>query len=296
MLISRERHKFQVSGVLLLLTNLFAVFRTMKQLSSGKYLGVNSFEYRFDGIILTQNRYESVSSEWHFHENSYFTFILRGGCVENRKKTKIECFPGMLLFYSNQEHHQNEKYVEGSRHFSIEMEENWFRRMAINRSGFEGRFVIRNQKVNESLLKIIPELQNWNNETQLTIEMLVAEMLGNFSNVNSEYSTAPNWLREIKDLLHDSPYKKFSLTELARFASVHPVTISKLFPRFFGTTIGEYVRKIKLEKSFALLAKKHIPIETIALQCGFSDHAHFSRVFKMHKGITPSQYRQFIFS
>lgn len=201
----------------------------------------------------------------------------------------------MLLFYSNQERHKNEGYVDGSRHFSMELKESWLKRLAIDTSAFEGKANVRNRRVKRSLLRIIPELRNKNNETHLMIEMSIADALGEFSNFSFNYSTAPDWLRQIRELLHDSPYKKLSLTELAEFAGVHPVTLSKLFPRFFGMTIGDYIREIKLEKSFALLTRRHVSLQAIALQCGFSDHAHYSRVFKLHKGITPSQYRQFVY-
>lgn len=268
----------------------------MQQFNNGKYLGINTFEHHFDGIIVSQTRYEAdFSSDWHYHENPYFAFVLKGGSVETRRKDKLECLPGMLLFYSSQERHKNEKYQAGTKNFSIEFETNWLKKMHISKRNFDGGFVIEEQKVKDSLFKTMSELRHQNSETQLAVEMLTAEMLGYFSMVKTNYSTAPDWLRQIKDLLHDSPCKPPSLNKLANLSGVHPVTISKLFPRFFGKTIGDYIRGIKLEKSLELLAKKHIPLETIALQCGFSDHAHFSRIFKKRKGFTPSQYREFIF-
>lgn len=274
----------------------YFVLRVVQQFSNGKYLGINTFESRFNGLILTQNRYdEGFSSDWHYHENPYFAFILKGGSIENRRKDNIECLPGMLLFYSSQERHKNEKYQAGSRNFSIEFEASWLETMEINKRNFDGGFIIEEQKVKDSLLKAMSELGNQNSETQLAVEMLVADMLGYFSKIKADYSSVPDWLIRIKDLLHDVPCNSLSLNELANLSGVHPVTISKLFPRFFGTTIGDYIRGIKLEKSLELLSKKYIPIETIALQCGFSDHAHFSRLFKKRKGFTPSQYREFIF-
>jgi hypothetical protein len=79
----------------------------MKQFSNGKYLGINTFERRFEGIIVSQNRYDAdFFSDWHYHENPYFAFILKGGGIENRKMVKVECTPGMLLFYSTQEKHK----------------------------------------------------------------------------------------------------------------------------------------------------------------------------------------------
>ena len=93
----------------------------MQQFANGQYLGINAFERQFNGLITTQNRYEAdLYSEWHYHKNPYFAFILKGGSVEKRKPAEIECLPGMLLFYSTQEKHKNERYQAGSRNFSLE--------------------------------------------------------------------------------------------------------------------------------------------------------------------------------
>jgi AraC-like DNA-binding protein len=59
-------------------------------------------------------------------------------------------------------------------------------------------------------------------------------------------------------------------------------------------TIGDYIRKIKTVQSLGELAKKSIPVDTIALKHGFTDHAHFTRVFKKHTGLTPSAYRSLV--
>jgi AraC family transcriptional regulator len=201
----------------------------------------------------------------------------------------------MLLFYSTQEKHKNERYQAGSRNFSLEFDDDWLKQMGIDRRSFEGGFVIEDQQTKDLFLKLMLETKSQSNETLLAIEVLAVNLLGYFSKAKSNYSTAPDWLIQIKHLLHDVPRETFSLTELAAISGVHPVTISKLFPRFFGVGVGDYIRGIKLEKSLGLLAKRHIPIETIALQCGFADHSHFCRVFKERKGITPSHYRQFLF-
>ncbi len=59
----------------------------MQVLSEGKYLGQNVTQLRKGGLIITKCNYmEGLSSNWHYHENSFFTFILKGGSIEKRKK------------------------------------------------------------------------------------------------------------------------------------------------------------------------------------------------------------------
>ncbi len=68
--------------------------------------------------------------------------------------------------------------------------------------------------------------------------------------------------------------------------------LNRLF-RVQGTTLMQYVWDLRLKLAKDLLCASHdqspICIQTIAEQCGFTSHSHFSRQFKRKYGITPSQ-------
>ena len=48
----------------------------------------------------------------------------------------------------------------------------------------------------------------------------------------------------------------------------------------------------RIEQAKKMLNKPNKLMIDIAIGCGFSDQAHFSRVFKKIEGLTPKQYRQ----
>jgi AraC-like DNA-binding protein len=60
-----------------------------------------------------------------------------------------------------------------------------------------------------------------------------------------------------------------------------------------GTTLMGYVWRARLAKAKHLLLQAaggdHAPIGQIALQCGFSAHAHFSRMFRRQYGVSPTE-------
>ncbi len=59
----------------------------------------------------------------------------------------------------------------------------------------------------------------------------------------------------------------------------------------FSTFINKY--RIKAIKDvFDDFEKKHIPILTIAMDCGFSSLSPFNHAFKEGEGVTPSEYRK----
>jgi AraC-like DNA-binding protein len=101
----------------------------------------------------------------------------------------------------------------------------------------------------------------------------------------------PLWLEQARESLHAQFSEKLSLTNVARAVGVHPVYLSSEFRRRYGTTIGEYVRQLRIESACCQLSSSDAPLVEVALSAGFASQSHFSRVFKRLTGMTPAQYR-----
>ncbi|RDC58741.1 helix-turn-helix transcriptional regulator [Adhaeribacter pallidiroseus] len=94
------------------------------------------------------------------------------------------------------------------------------------------------------------------------------------------------------EILQDKWNEPVTLPELASLTQVHPVTISKHFTRYFACTLGEYRRKLKVNKSLALLRNPHLSLTDVALECGFADQSHFIRIFKEMTGWLPKHFKK----
>lgn len=100
----------------------------------------------------------------------------------------------------------------------------------------------------------------------------------------------PRMLR-VRDLLHDCMSETPKLREIAAAIDVHPSQLSRDFRRCFGISPGEYLRHLRLEHAARQIEETTKPLAKIAADLGFADQAHLSRVFKQHKGLSPSAYR-----
>jgi AraC family transcriptional regulator len=223
------------------------------------------------------------------------TLILKGGSKEKRKKREIECVPGMLLLYPKQETHKNLNYKNNSKNLHIEFDDSWFKKFDIDTSSFEGQCLINNPLLKCGLMNTIAELHTLDNQTGIALEATLLAAISVLT-VAEDNNDKPEWVKKLYELLHDEAKTDWSLSELSYKINVHPVTISKYFPKYFKINIGDYIRMIKIEKSMPLLSKMSIPIEEVALKSGFVDNAHYTRVFKKHTGINPSYYRAFVAS
>lgn len=80
------------------------------------------------------------------------------------------------------------------------------------------------------------------------------------------------------------------LAKVANFSSFH---FHRLFTAWFGETVGDYVRRRRLETAaMRLIAQPRLPVTQVALSVGFGSTEAFARAFKTRFGFTPSAWRQ----
>jgi AraC family transcriptional regulator len=106
-------------------------------------------------------------------------------------------------------------------------------------------------------------------------------------------NASPPWLRRAEEFLRDNFSQQFSCEDVANAAGVHPAHLARVFRRNHDCTIGEYVRRLRLDFAAQALSQDSSLAE-VASAAGFSDQSHLSRIFRNHFGLTPSQYRKIL--
>lgn len=98
-------------------------------------------------------------------------------------------------------------------------------------------------------------------------------------------------MERILTWLHHHYDKPLRLAPLTRIVHLTDSQIQRVFKRSTHMSISQYIGHLRLEKACQLLSQTDIPLSHIALKCGFSDAAHFSRQFRLLKDMPPSHYR-----
>ncbi len=80
--------------------------------------------------------------------------------------------------------------------------------------------------------------------------------------------------------------------EIARAFHYHPYHLSRVMRETTGMTLKAYILDYRIRVAKSLLVSTGDSITDIALQCGFSGSAYFSKVFLKTVGVTPSAYRK----
>lgn len=59
-----------------------------------------------------------------------------------------------------------------------------------------------------------------------------------------------------------------------------------------GETIIEHISRLRIEYACKTLIETNLSIYQIGEKCGFQDYFYFTRIFKRHLKMTPTQYRE----
>lgn len=84
---------------------------------------------------------------------------------------------------------------------------------------------------------------------------------------------------------------KVSISVLAQLCNMSPSQFTRAFKREFGATVRTYLVSYRIDRACELLSNSMLSVGDIAFTCGFHDHAYFSRMFRRHTGMSPSDYR-----
>ena len=95
----------------------------------------------------------------------------------------------------------------------------------------------------------------------------------------------------VTQYIKDHLSEKISREQLAGLVYLHPDYLTHVFKEKTGLSISAYILKERLNLSKNLLRNTDLSINTIALDCGFSDASYFTRIFRRETGTSPSQYR-----
>jgi AraC family transcriptional regulator len=102
----------------------------------------------------------------------------------------------------------------------------------------------------------------------------------------------PRWLHRVRERLDAEYHSCCRVGDLARDVGIHPVYLARLFRKFYGRSVTEYLRSLRVTAAAAALGEPTPAIATVAATTGFADQSHLCRVFRDTLGLAPGEYRR----
>lgn len=102
----------------------------------------------------------------------------------------------------------------------------------------------------------------------------------------------PLSLRKMIVHIQENFTQPIQIDELSKIGNCSRTTVFRLFETYLSSSPIMYTAKLKIEKAKDLLLSSNTKVAQIASELGFSDAFYFSKFFKKHMGVSPSQFRK----
>ena len=103
---------------------------------------------------------------------------------------------------------------------------------------------------------------------------------------------APWRIRRLKAFVESHLSQPIRVADLSGAVGLSATHFSRAFGRSFGEPPHVYLIQRRIDRARHLMLTSDIPLSDLAAACGFSDQAHFCRLFRRHTGRTPAAWRR----
>ena len=255
----------------------------------------NVAAWRFGGFHLSESVYEAGAVlAPHCHGRAYLAFVVNGRHRETTPLGERDCGPSTVVFHPADERHANYFSCHGGRIFRLEMDDQWVKRVRDCDAALDRPVESHGGGLSHIASRILSEFHARDGVSSLMIEGLVLEFMTSVARGGDQLSRGrpPGWLQRAVDYLHTRLDEEVRLDAVASIVGVHPAHLNRVFRTHHGCSVGEYVRRLRIDGAARELAQSERSIADIAATFGFADQSHFTRVFLRLTGLTPGRYRR----
>jgi AraC family L-rhamnose operon regulatory protein RhaS len=154
------------------------------------------------------------------------------------------------------------------------------------------------QAVKERLDRLVEEYNNKPLGYRIAIQGLLAELLVYLSRCYGHAAVTTGFhpdgnkaIRQVCDFLETHYTQPLQLEQVCRMCGMSQTVFTGKFKQLTGRTFTEYRSELRIRASLRLLRESEAKIVDIAQESGIGDVSHFNRLFKLHMGMTPREYR-----
>ena len=246
------------------------------------------------GFLLTERVH---AANWvlpgHCHNTMIIGIVYQGHYTETICRRSRECGPNSIQLLPAGEPHS---YVFGGakvRCLTVEVKPQMLEVIRQYARVPDQPVHVRSGILSLLLTRLYGEFRLRDDTSVLSVEGLVLETLGTATRLidRSPSTPRPRWLHQAKEFIHENAVKGVSLIGVAAAVGISPAYLARAFRKYYHCSVGEYVRRQRLERAARELANSDKSLAEIAVETGFYDQSHMTHAFKFSLDMTPAEYR-----
>jgi AraC family transcriptional regulator len=222
----------------------------------------------------------------HCHQQATISVVLAGTGCESFSGVEYRTQWPMVLFRPRGLRHENRYGPRGARTFVIGLPDS-LRSAPL----FPDRPIVADGLLTVLIFGCYRAFADGDPDAPLQAEVLLRYLVDRRGCARSP-SSKPEWLASLEERLLSDPSVNPRLADLARVARVHPIYLARAFRRHQGCSVGQFLRRQRLDTACRQLLEYGPPISDVAAAAGFSDQSHLSRRLKAATGYSPARLRR----
>lgn len=252
-------------------------------------------ECAVDGMCFQALRWSMPTTmAFHEHPHGHFVLVLSGAVKDARRRGQNVRGPNWLSYLPAGEAHATES-TAGCDIFQFVVTEAALSELKEPGLRLEEPAEFEKDAPSWLARRMAEELMQGDDLSRFMLKGLGLELLTLATRAKrTDTAEHPVWLKRARDYLHAHFAESISIDELAAAVSVHPAHLMRCFRREFSCTIGDYVRKLRVEYACQLLRTSDYQLSAVASSAGYADQSHFIRAFRAATGMTPSAFQRAI--
>ena len=269
--------------------------QTTPFLPPGRFLGRRLRAWNVGALTLSESEYEpDMRLEAHAHTRAYVSLVVKGGYRETYGSRERHCLSSTVVVHPPGERHANHFLAPGGHLFRVELEDAWLARLREFGAGLDAPADAHGGPLSLIAARMFRELRTRDSVSPLMVEALTLEFAAILARIQEDNvrGRAPDWMTRVEEYLRAHYADAIHLDDVAEVAGVHASHLNRTFRAHRGRSIGEQIRRLRVENAARSLADSDAPIAQIALAAGFADQSHFSRVFSRITGMSPARFRK----
>lgn len=170
----------------------------------------------------------------------------------------------------------------------------------LGKIGLSKKHPIFESDKSEELYETVKDMME-HNTYSIANDMRRNGLLRVFLSVLAENSMIPDreekengnlYVQKAIEYIRSNYYIPIKITDVAAYVCINRSYLYTLFMESLGMSPQEFLTLFRITKAAQLLTVTALPIESIAISCGYSDPLVFTKAFRKLKGTSPSNYRK----
>lgn len=157
---------------------------------------------------------------------------------------------------------------------------------------------IQDDALPQLIIDIAAELNENPRHDIRTLEFLF-KLLSHFDDTRDHIYSPPDnnnpyqkYIAAVQEYIQFNYSKSIKISELADQLNISRSHIYRIFKKYTGSSIEDYLVSVRINAARSLLSDTDLPTASIASLVGYAYYSTFFKIFKLHTGVTPKQYRE----